>query len=407
MVQGIRQRNHCIMEIPTKLESRLVRRGSFIAALAALAMLSGCTSLPASGPTRNKVVKAAGSPEKNVMNFALQDITPATLPPVYGTGQMAKDRLGILAAVTSIERSDIIRPGDTLDVAIYEVGVTLFGSAGALNAGGGNFPAANAQIMKVLVDEDGKIVLPYIGAITASGQTPSSLGKLLEGRLRGLSQSPQVIVSIGETLENNAILSGVITRPGRYRLTSARERLLDLVAIAGGVQGNVADVELRVMRGPRVASVRLADLRNEDVANIVVSPGDRIEFIRTPRSYTVFGATDRVSQTQFETPEVTLAEAIARAAGPSDSRGDAAGVFLFRFEQTADEDKPKPMVYRLNMREPDGYFLAQQIAVQDKDVILFSASPTNLTAKFITLLNQIASPIVTGIVISNSVSNSN
>jgi polysaccharide export outer membrane protein len=378
------------------------RRGGIqvVAAFAALAALSGCASMPTSGPTRKQITRVVGSPDNSV-KFTLVDIAPQTLPPTSDVRTMAQDQLGILASFNPLDRSDTIRPGDTLAIAVYEVGVTLFGGAAASPIGGlGDYPTANAQRMAVLVDEDGNITLPYIGTVKAAGKTPVALSNLIESRLRRLSQSPQVMIAITDTLESNAILSGAIAKPGRYRLTSARERLLDLVAIAGGANGSIADMELRVVRGSRTAAIRLADLRPEDLGNIVVAPGDRIELIRKPRTYTVFGATEKVSQVPFETSSVTLAEAIARASGPSDSRADARGVFLFRFEKAPAGGEPRPVVYRLNLLDPNNYFLAQQIAVQDKDVILFSAAPSNLTSKFINLLNQLSSPIVTGVVIS-------
>lgn len=356
-------------------------------------------TLPASGPSRKDVTRVAGSAD-NAMKFTLRDITPQTLPQTPDMRTMAQDQLGILAFFTPLERSDTIRPGDTLAISIYEVGVTLFGSATPVLGGVGDYPTANAQRIAVLVDEDGNIILPYIGSIRAAGKNPAALSNLIAGQLRRLSQSPQVMIAITDTLESNAILSGAITKPGRYRLTSAHERLLDLVAIAGGANGNIADMELRVVRGSRTAEIRLADLRPEDLGNIVVAPGDRIELVRNPRSYTVFGATEKVSQIPFETSRVTLAEAIARANGPSDNRADARGVFLFRWETAPAGGEPRPVVYRLNMLDPNNYFLAQQIAVQDKDVILFSAAPSNITAKLINLLNQLSSPIVTGIVIT-------
>jgi polysaccharide export outer membrane protein len=335
------------------------------------------------------------------MNFTLRDITPQLLPKAADQRVMALDQLGILATLTTPERSDTIRPGDTLAIAIYEVGITLFGSGFPPSASGvPEFPTANAQRMAVQVDEDGIITLPYIGSIEAAGKTPLTLSNLIAGRLRRLSQSPQVMISIADTLETNAILSGAFARPGRYRLTSARERLLDLVALAGGAAGNISDMELRVVRGSHVATIRLADLRPEDIGNIVVAPGDHIELVRQPRTYTVFGASDRVAQIPFDTNNVTLAEAIARAAGPSDSRADARGVFLFRFEKGGDSGQPQPVVYRLNMLEPGSYFLAQHIAVQDKDVILFSASSSNLTSKLMNLLNLLSSPIATGVLLT-------
>ncbi|MFX4925960.1 hypothetical protein ABTC31_20465, partial [Acinetobacter baumannii] len=73
---------------------------------------------------------------------------------------------------------------------------------------------------------------------------------------------------------------------------------------------------------------------------------------------TVFGATDKVSQLFFDARDLSLSEAIARASGPSDSRANPRGVFLFRLERDPD-NKPVAVVYHLNMLQPSSYFLAQ------------------------------------------------
>jgi polysaccharide export outer membrane protein len=94
-------------------------------------------------------------------------------------------------------------------------------------------------------------------------------------------------------------------------------------------------------------------------ANINLMPGDRIELVRTRRSFTVFGASDKINQVYFETKDVTLAEAIARASGPSDYRANPRGVFLCRYELNPDGN-PVPVVYQLNMMKMDSYFLSQR-----------------------------------------------
>jgi polysaccharide export outer membrane protein len=171
------------------------------------------------------------------------------------------------------------------------------------------------------VRDDGTISLPYIGKLQADDADPDMLAARIRQRLKPLSQSPQVQVAIAQSVQNVAYVSGAISKPGRISLTAARERLLDVLAIAGGAQSTTAgadglDLDVHLVRGDKAVSVRLGDLRPEDVANLVILPGDRIELRRAARTYTAFGATEHVSQIAFSAEKVSLAEAIARAAGP-------------------------------------------------------------------------------------------
>jgi polysaccharide biosynthesis/export protein len=363
-----------------------------LAAGALAVLLSGCASFPSSGPTVGRIEKAAKSPA-NQLGYRIVGISPETLPSEQ-SDSMEQSILGALGTVTTREPNDAIRVGDTLAISIFEVGITLFGVPGA-GATAPSFPTANAQSITVQVDESGRVVLPYVGSFDATGRSTLELAGLIEGRLRQHSQSPQVNVAIAETLENTAYVSGTVARPGRYRLTSARERLLDLIALAGGSSINIDDSELRLVRGEKVATIRLGDLRPEDLGNIVVAPGDRIEILKQPKTYTVFGATDRISQVAFDGRKLSLAEAIARVGGPSDQRADPTGVFLFRFEKAGAGKEGQPIIYRLDLMNPASYFLAQRFAVRDKDVIYFANAEINPPTKFISLLNQLFSPVVT------------
>jgi polysaccharide export outer membrane protein len=293
-------------------------------------------------------------------------------------------------------RTDLIRPGDTLTVAIYEVGVSLFsGQQAATTANVETGPSANAQRITVQVRDDGTIDLPYIGTLKADGTYPEGLAATIKQRLRRYSESPEAIVAITDSVESVAYVTGYVPKSGRYRLSSAREKLLDIITLAGGSSIDPADAEVRIARGERVASIPLSELRPEDLADITVAPGDRIQVLKRRRSYTVFGATDRISQVPFESESVTLAEAIARVGGPADSRADARSVYLFRFEAAAAGGKPQPVIYHLSLIEPDSYFAAQLFHMQDKDVMLFANAEANLPTKFLGVINQLFAPVVT------------
>ncbi len=352
--------------------------------------LTGCATLPISGPTASRIESDAKS-HRNTLGFKITEFTSATMS--QAPGPDPSGALRQLAANTVLQPSNVIRPGDSLTVSIFEVGFSLFGGAMALDTRVES-TTANAQRVGIRVDDQGHISLPYIGTLSAAGLTAEQLEGAIVARLRGLSQSPQALVAIADSLANSVYISGTIARPGRVPLTSAREHLLDLVALAGGPTAEPDSVELRVIRDGRTAQIRLGALRPEDLDNIVLAPGDRIELVNKPRTFTVFGASDRVSQIPFGAGEVTLADALARAGGPSDSRADPKGVFLFRLVRKADQTE-EPVIYRINLMTPESYFLAQRFPMQDKDLLYFSNSPSNLPTKFISVLNQLFSPVVT------------
>jgi polysaccharide export outer membrane protein len=136
--------------------------------------------------------------------------------------------------------------------------------------------------------------------------------------------------------------------------------------------------------------------------DVVLEPGDRIQLIKRPRSFTVFGATSKVSQVPFENGEVSLAEALARVQGPNDAAADPKAVFIFRYNDAIDEARTsQPVIYRLNLLDPASYFLSQRFAMQDKDVIYIANAAANQPSKLVAIINQLFSPFVAARVLTN------
>lgn len=366
--------------------------------MAATALLSGCAALPSNGPTVPTIRKSAQS-SQNTLGFKIVDIDLHNANVPAARNEIGLLQLSAMSAAPISEHSDQIRKGDTLAINIYEVGVSLFGGSASTLAVAGDIhaPTAGVQSLSAMVREDGTITLPYIGTLRADDADPAILERRIRDRLRPLSQSPQVQVAIAQSLQNVAYVSGAIGRTGRIPLTMARERLLDVLAIAGGATSTTAgadglDLEVHLVRGDKSASVRLGDLRPEDMANLMILPGDRIELRRAARTYTVFGATEKVSQIPFSAEKVSLAEAIARATGPADARANPRGVYLFRLERDSAGKLVQPVVYHIDMMRPQSYFLAQMFEMQDKDVILFANSRASLAQKMAALLGNLFSP---------------
>ena len=370
--------------------------------------VASCASLPHSGPNAGQVV-AGERKEALQLGFKVVDLNATSLPDTTGQALMNADQL---IALDKPGRVDLIGPGDVLSITVFEVGVTLFGGSQSLGAAGGAVsgaipdPTARAQSLNgVTVRDDGTIVLPYIGKLTAAGRTTADLERTVVQRLRGLSQSPQVLVAVAQNVHNTVLVSGYVARPGRQQLSLERERLLDAIAAAGGVgvSGGPENTVVRVRRGGQLAEAYLAAIESGGAGDIILLPGDRIDVIRRPRTFAVFGASNKVAQIPFPSASVSLAEAIAQAGGPDDNRANPTAVFIFRDNapppdvqgQSRPATAGSPIVYRLNLDKPSSYFLAQRFAMRDKDVIYIANAKINQTRKLVELFNLLFTPVYT------------
>lgn len=374
-------------------QRRAPRRGQ-IAASATLALslvLSGCAALPISGPTGSEVIKAA---PRDAVPFRLVELSDAsTIPPTPAKSPIEEPRL-------PPPPTDMIGQGDVLDIAIYEAGVTIFAGTGARYAGsatGGGDATAGAQAEHLppqRVDDGGFIRVPYAGRMRAAGHTPEELSEMIRKGLRGMSQNPQVAVTIAITIGNSVILGGEVGHPGRLVLTTNRESLADTIALGGGYRGETADLAVRVTRGGRDFEYRLNDVLSGSDRDMRVQPGDRIEVINKPLTFTVMGAPTKVDQMHFPSGETSLAEAVAMAGGASPNLGDAKAIFVFRFVRDAD-GKDAPVVYHLNMMHPGAYFLSQRFAMRDKDLLYIGNAAANQPGKLIGLISELFTPFAT------------
>jgi polysaccharide export outer membrane protein len=374
--------------------------------------VASCTSLPSSGPTAGQVV-AGERKEAEQLGFQVVNLTASTLPTSDPTPLMSPDAF---AALARNGRVDLIGPGDVLSITVFEVGVTLFNgnaqlgtSIGGSSGAAASFdPSARGQSLSgVTVREDGTIQLPYIGRLTVAGRLPAEVERLIVARLRGLSQAPQALVTVGQNVHNTVLVSGSVARPGRQQLTLARERLLDAIAAAGGVGtgGGPENTVVRLRRGDASAEAYLAAIESGSPADVMLLPGDRIDVLRRPRTFSVFGAAGRVAQVSFPAPSVSLAEAVAQAGGPDGNRADPTAVFVFRDNAPPPDVTPTaigapqragaPIIYRLDFNKPSTYFLAQRFAMRDKDVIFIANARINQTRKLVELFNLLFTPVYT------------
>lgn len=376
---------------------------SRITASICLAMsLSACATLPSSGPTGSQIQDDIQDPESLVPMKIVEVVDAASIP-------AARAPHTLPLAELAPPPTDMVGPGDVLNIAIYEAGVTLFGgvSAPAMAEGPTINPSVSVQTLPPSrVDDNGNITVPYAGSLHVVGKTVSEIEQLIRTSLKGLSQNPQVLVTLSKVITNSVILSGEVAQPGRLVLQTNRETLSDVIALAGGYRGSAKDLTLRVFRRDEHFDIRLSDLVDNPVTDIRAYPGDRYMLINDPRSYSVLGASGRVNQLPFSSSEISLVEAIATAGGSHPNLGDAGAIFVFRYVPD-EQGELSPVVYHINMMNAGSFFLAQRFQVRDKDVLYFGNSAANQPTKMIQLISQLFSPIVTATSMVNMINDSN
>lgn len=354
--------------------------------------LSACANLPSSGPTGSQIYSAS-KPAENTMGFEIVELQDMQAIP-FGADRGSETFRPLVPGRE--QPSNLVGANDILDVAIYEAGISLFsGSAAGLAASAGLDSGAKAERMPGLrVDDDGYISLPYAGRIKAAGLTTTELQQVIEKALVGRSQSPQVVVSLQQSVTNSILLYGEVVRAGRLVLPTNHETLLDVIALAGGYRSDAADLLVRLERRGEIIEGRLDALQRSPAGEMRVFPGDRISLLREQQSFSVMGAAGRAARIPFNKSSLSLAEALSLSGGSDDARGDPEAVFVFRFAKEG-EGEEKPVVYHLNMMKPQAYFLSQKFAMRDQDVLYIGNAKANQPSKMVHIISQLFAPIVT------------
>ncbi len=100
---------------------------------------------------------------------------------------------------------------------------------------------------QVLVRPDGKITLPLIGDILASGMNTMGLKALLSEKLEDFVSKPEVTVIVLESRSKNFYIIGKITRPGTYPLNPDMT-VLQAISVAGGLAEWADKDSIRIIR---------------------------------------------------------------------------------------------------------------------------------------------------------------
>jgi polysaccharide export outer membrane protein len=99
----------------------------------------------------------------------------------------------------------------------------------------------------VPVRSDGKISLPLVGEVQASGETPRQLEQEIAQKLKNYISEPEVTVIVQQINSQKFNILGQVTRPGTYPLTNS-PTVLDAIAVAGGFRDFAKRKSIYILR---------------------------------------------------------------------------------------------------------------------------------------------------------------
>jgi polysaccharide biosynthesis/export protein len=372
-----------------------------VVALSGALITGACSSFPDSGPASG----AINSGVSHNLPYALVQITPEV------DQVLALNAPRLAGAFTDRRGPNEIHfgVGDVVSVTIFESGPGGLFIPTEAGVRPGNFITLPNQS----VDNDGNITIPYGGAIRAKGRTVVEVQRAIVDSLKSRALEPQAVVALVDQRASSISVLGDVGSSQRFPANAAGERILDAISRAGGPRSAGYDTWVMLARDGKDAVAPFEALIYEPANNIHLRPQDTIYVFRQPRTYLAFGASGVQGQIEFAAWRVSLAEGIAKAGGINDGLADPAAVFVYRGEprRVAEQlgvDCSRftgpiiPIIFRLNLRDPSGYFLATRFELNNKDVVLVSNAFSVEASKVLTYIRLLVGTANDPITAANS-----
>ena len=373
-----------------------------VISLACALAVTGCT-LPSSGFLR-RAVTPENINTQGQTGIQIVDVTDAVARQILEkrTTRMFSETLG--TAPIDAQR---IGAGDVVEVSVWEAPPAVLFAAGPTDPRVAPAVSRVSALPEQVVNNEGFINIPFAGTIAAAGKSASEIEADIVRKLKDKANQPQVLVRVIRNVSSNVTIVGDVGASVRMPLTPAGEKLMDAIAAAGGVRQPVNKMTIQVTRGNKVHTLPLETIIRDPRQNVPMHPGDVVTALFQPLSFTSLGATGKNDEINFEAQGISLAQALARTGGLNDNRADSQGVFIFRFEPLNTLKWPRqpvettpegqvPVIYRVDLKDPRTFFVAQSFPINNKDVIYVSNASAAELQKFLNLIFSVIYPIAAG-----------
>ena len=164
------------------------------------------------------------------------------------------------------------------------------------------------------VGSDGTIDFPLAGeGLVAAGKTVDAIKEMLGSGIT-LFPDAQIEVKVREFGSHKIMVSGLVENPGEKNL---QREAMPLYAISSEAVVDPKATKVVIKRAP-LLKLESYDLNDSTTDNILIYPGNSVEFIAVNRSYYITGEANFTGQREFS-DDLTLYQAVVVAGG---TKGD-------------------------------------------------------------------------------------
>jgi polysaccharide export outer membrane protein len=331
-------------------------------------------------------------------------IDPNNLPGAQGTSQAAPDIKTITPAMLQEQRaarnhaSDqqikpllgepgpyLIGDGDLLSILVWDHPELNIAAAGAqaLTNSGAQSPAA------YVVDQQGMIQFPSVGAIRIAGLTELQARQLLAEKLLKSIKHPDVTLRVLAYRSKHIWVDGDVKAPGNQAIDDVPMTLLEGVTRAGGFLPTADQSHIVVTRNGVHYQVNLPLLVKQGVplSRLMLAPNDVVRVpSRDEGKVFVLGEVNAPRALTMNNGKLTLAEALGEAGGLSQLTSSARQVYVVR-----NASESTPIVFNLNGASPVALAMAEGFYLNPHDVVYVDASGLARWNRVISLILPTAS----------------
>ena len=330
-----------------------------------LLALAGCGStMSGAGPYKGAIEG------KNDL-YNLVEINANTIAPYMKGAERP-----LVASVTKpVGPSARLMSGDTLSILIADTapeGSALFAPL-----------ATGGTQLKARIDDQGMISLPYVGRQFVAGMTINDVENMIRKQLKGITTDVQTHVELVGDLSGSVLVAGAVKTPGRFSTLQGPLTLLDAINQAGGPVLEPHLVNITVRNGSQVQQLGYEDVLAGN--NSVLRPNSEVIVDRARQRFVAMGAVDQPGLKDLPAQNTSLLDALGTVGGLREASANPQGVFIFRMSDTP---KAKPIVLRLDMRDPAAIFYARQIIIKPDDTLYVTNAAVYEWQKVITPVVQ-------------------
>lgn len=269
-------------------------------------------------------------------------------------------------------KSNVIQTGDSIQLVIWDNQENSLLTSNAQK---------NVTMDGLQVGPSGTIFVPYINEVVVRGKTPEVARADIEQRMEMVVPAAQVQLSVTPGLDNSVDVVGGLLSPGTYPLPNRNVSILSMISQAGGIDPELENPLVRVIRGGNTYQIRSDYLYENASANVVLRGGDKIIVEEDDRYFVGLGATGKEEIVPFDRETITAIEALAMLGGLNEVRANLQGILVLR-EYDRDDvridasgPEKRQIVFAIDLTSADGLFAAGKFNIHPNDLVMATESP--------------------------------